>query len=97
VSKKPSLAAALHQASGQPVAVAAPEAPSRAALVRREHGAEALPKPSRAGTRAIGGHFDPAVARQLRLIAADEGATIQQLLREALNDLFQKRGRQPIA
>lgn len=90
MSRKPSLAAALHQASGHSAAEDA--APSR-----RERGSEVSPKPSRAGTRAIGGHFDPAVARQLRLIAADEEATIQQLLREALNDLFQKRGRPPIA
>jgi hypothetical protein len=53
--------------------------------------------PSRRGTKAVGGHFDPAVSRQLRSIALDEDSSVQELLREALNDLFVKRGKAPIA
>ncbi len=53
--------------------------------------------PSRTGTKAITGHFDPAVSKQLKQIALDEDSTIQALLAEALNDLFKKYGKSPIA
>ena len=53
--------------------------------------------PSREGKKAITGFFDPAVSRQLKQIALEEDSNIQALLREALNDLFTKRGKSPIA
>jgi len=53
--------------------------------------------PSREGKKAITGFFDPAVSRQLKQIALEEDSNIQALLREALNDLFIKRGKSPIA
>jgi hypothetical protein len=56
----------------------------------------ALP-PSRQGKRAIAGFFDPAVSRQLRQLGLDRDASIQALLAEALNDLFVKYDRPPIA
>jgi hypothetical protein len=37
------------------------------------------------------------VSRQLKQLALEEDSSIQDLLREALNDLFRKRGRSPIA
>jgi hypothetical protein len=37
------------------------------------------------------------VKRQLRILAADRDTTIQDLLAEALNDLFAKHGRPEIA
>ncbi|MCY4243246.1 MAG: hypothetical protein OXD36_16075 [Rhodobacter sp.] len=49
--------------------------------------------PSRVGTRLVAGHFDPKVARQLRIIAAEEDTTVQALLEEALDLLFAKKGR----
>ena len=49
------------------------------------------------GSAAICGHFPEAVRRQLRVIAAHEGRTIQSLLAEALNEIFRKRGQLPIA
>lgn len=48
---------------------------------------------SRRGTKLIGGHFAPEVSTQLRILAAEEGATVQSLLAEALDDLFVKKGR----
>lgn len=45
----------------------------------------------------IGGYFDPAVSRQLRLMAVEEDTTIQQLLEEALGLLFEARGKPVIA
>ena len=49
--------------------------------------------PSRREKRLIGGHFDPRVAKQLRLLAAEEDTTVQALLEEALDLLFVKKGR----
>jgi hypothetical protein len=61
------------------------------------HAASSLQPPSRQGKKTIAGHFDPAVSKQLREIALAEDSSVQELLREALNDLFIKRGRPPIA
>lgn len=52
---------------------------------------------SRQGTKLIGGHFAPEVSTQLRILAAEEGATVQSLLAEALNDLFVKKGKSRVA
>ena len=47
--------------------------------------------------RLIGGHFAPEVQQQVRIIAASQDMTIQALLTEALNDLFEKQGYPRIA
>ena len=63
------------------------------------------PKPAKKGrarkakpreTVLVGGHFPPAVLKQLRIIAAEEGTTNQALLEEALDLLFVKKGRTKI-
>ena len=62
--------------------------------------APTLPKPAQAGrqgTKLIGGHFAPEVSTQLRILAAEEGTTVQSLLGEALDDLFVKKGRARVA
>jgi len=53
--------------------------------------------PSRIGKKVIAGHFDPAVSKQLRQMALEEDSTVQALLTEAINDLFAKYGKPPIA
>jgi hypothetical protein len=53
--------------------------------------------PSRRNTKHVGAHFDPAVTRQLREIAAEEDTSIQSLLGQALNMLFHAKGRPTIA
>jgi hypothetical protein len=89
MSKRSSLSEALLHASGKapspkPQAVVAPEMkPSRV--------------PSRRGKKTIAGFFDPAASRQLKQLALDEGSNVQDLLREAINDLFEKRGKARIA
>ena len=57
---------------------------------------ENLP-PSRRGKKQIGGHFDPEVSRQLKIAAAREDKTIEQVLGDAINAYFEKRGIPPIA
>ena len=55
-------------------------------------------KPStKPAKRLVGGHFSPEVAKQVRIIAASQDTTIQALLTEALNDLFEKHGHSRIA
>jgi hypothetical protein len=71
-------------------AVAAPATPES-----REQGREGkkTSQPSREGTRMIAGHFPPAVSKQLKIIAAEEDSSVQELLGEALNLLFIKKGK----
>lgn len=54
-------------------------------------------RPSRASTKHVGGYFDPAVSKQLRQIAIDEDSSVQALLGEALDMLFQSRRKPTIA
>jgi ribonuclease PH len=87
MAKKPDLTEALRQASGRP-AVSGPAAAPKPAPAMR---------PDRQGTKTIAGHFDPSAARQLKQLALDRDATVQELIREALNDLFAKHGLPPQA
>ena len=71
-------------------------APAAHPAVRTTPAGKAKPRRGE-GTRIIAGHFDGAVHQQLRVLAAQERNTVQGLLQEALNDLFQKRNLPPIA
>jgi hypothetical protein len=53
-------------------------------------------KPSKRGTMLVTQH-DPAVIKQLKLLAAERNTTQQKLVAEGLNIVFQKYGKQPIA
>ena len=48
---------------------------------------------TRAETRQVSGHFRPDVAQTLRLIAAEQGRDIQEILAEALNMVFARYGK----
>lgn len=54
-------------------------------------------RPSRVDKNNVTGYFPPAVKKQLRILAAENETTIQELLAEALNDLFAKYGKPEIA
>lgn len=54
-------------------------------------------RPSRKSTKHVGGYFDPAVSRQLREIALAEDSSVQALLGEAIDMLFQSRRKPTIA
>ena len=96
-----SLLAAVSRAAAPPSESVPPtsRAPKRERQPRPkpEIDGSAKARPGRSGTKLIGGHFDPAVARQLRLIAAEEDTTIQALLAEALDLLFVKKGKARVA
>jgi hypothetical protein len=96
--RRSNLAAALQGAAGYSQSVSQPieKERERQAPEAIRSDKVALP-PSRQGKKAITGYFDPAVSRQLKQIMVDEDTTMQALLTEALNDLFGKYGKKPIA
>jgi len=47
--------------------------------------------------RQIAGFFSPECAKQLRILAAEEDTTVQDLIREGLNLMFSAHGKPPIA
>lgn len=67
----------------EPEAAAKPETPAKAKFSR----------PSRTGTKFVGGHFPPKVAKELKLLAVTEDTSTQALLEEAIDLLFVKKGR----
>jgi hypothetical protein len=103
MSKKPSLAAALQTYDRAPAAVA-PASKAERPAQRRHRKEERAGKetngsqaPSRIGKKALIGYFDPGVSKQLKRLALDLDLTSQDLLREALNDFFQKHKKPTIA
>lgn len=54
-------------------------------------------RPARVGKRFVGAHFHPEVARQLKMLAAEDDRTIQELLEDAVDLLFVKAGKAKIA
>ena len=50
-------------------------------------------RPSRDGRRFLGGHFEPDIVRQMKLLAVEADTTTQALLEEALDLLFVKKGK----
>ena len=44
----------------------------------------------------MGAHFHPEVARQLKMLAAEDNTTIQELLEQAVDLLFVKSGKAKI-
>ena len=94
--KNPSLASAL-QAFDRSSDTVTP-APSVVNRQQRETQAGmATQPPSRRGKKALIGYFDPGVSLQLKQIALEEDSSIQRLLGEAVDLLFQSRGKPPIA
>jgi hypothetical protein len=79
------------QPSGAPAPVA-PGAPSGSQAAMEK----SYDRPSCRNTRLIGGHFRPEVARQLRMLAAEEDTTIQALLAEAIDLLLTKKAKNRI-
>lgn len=73
-----------------------PAAPPSPPMARRAPTAVTR-APSREGQSLVGGFFSPEVHRQLKILAAESGATQQALLTEALDMLFAKHGKPEIA
>ena len=54
-------------------------------------------RPSRKGTKHIGGYFPLEASKQIRQIALDEDSSVQALLGEAIDMLFHSRKKPMIA
>lgn len=63
----------------------------------KDRAATQKPRTGRIGTKLIAGHFGEAAAKQFKLMAVEQDKTAQVLLEEAINDLFRKYGKEPIA
>ena len=98
MAKRPSLADSLHQVANEKGEESVSQKSSEQSKLSQEvsPGKQSVP-PSRQGKKAVTGHFDPAVSRQLKQLALDRDTTVQSLLAEALNVLFEKYGKNPIA
>lgn len=85
--KKTTLSAALHAQAGKP----------QPGVATRAEPASNKDKTAPA-TVLVGGHFPPTVRRTLKLLEADTGKRLNELLGEAINDLAAKYGKpQPYA
>ncbi len=86
-------AAGLHKlkdVAGRPPAVSAEPEPSATSHVTGR-------APSRQGKVAVAAYFDPAVRKQLAILAVKEDRSQAALLAEAMNLLFERYGEPPIA
>jgi hypothetical protein len=89
------LSAAAGHAFSRPTSSAAilePQQPEKTG----SHSLRAVP-PSREGKKPVTGFFSPEISRQIKKLALDQDKTMQDLLQEALNDLFRKYDLPPIA
>lgn len=66
-----------------------PNAPAKRSAVRG--------RADRSDKRQIAGFFSAECSRQLRMLAAEQDTTVQELIREGLNAVFHKHGKPPIA
>jgi hypothetical protein len=97
--RRASMAQALSAAAGHAFSrptsstpILEPQPPEKA----RPHSLRTVP-PSREGKKPVTGFFSPEVSRQIKKFALDQDKTMQDLLQEALNDLFRKYDLPPIA
>jgi hypothetical protein len=93
---KPSLQEAMSRAAHRRPFGRTPELPPAEAVLEPAPATEHLapksparPK-SRVGKKVISGFFEKEVSRQLSKLAIDQDRTNEDLLREAINDLFAK-------
>lgn len=92
MSKRPSIAdaMAMREAGGGTRAAAREEA-------QPDPTAGAATQPGRAATKAITGHFAPEVRAQLKILAAEQGRTMEDMMAEGLNMLFAAYNKPEIA
>lgn len=90
-SKRPSLAETMQKAARPE-----PEAP-RAATPALERGERSFYAATRAGKKKLTAALDPTAHTQFRQLALDLDKKGEALLIEAINDLFGKYGKPPVA
>lgn len=100
--KKPSLAEALqtHDRTANNGPQPSKASPAPATVRKREPAGEKTAltvQPGRVGKKPLIGYYSPECIKQFKQITLDRDTTQQDLLAEALNDLFHKYGKAPIA
>ena len=85
------------RSKADPVAVLREPPAARPQAIDPEEGRGPYFRPGRDGKSNVTGYFPLEVKKQLRILAAEHSTTIQDLLAEALNDLFAKHGKPEIA
>ncbi len=93
---RPDLAARMDAELAAPEPQPSRTAPAAAEESRKGRGLAYIP-PSRQNMKRIQGYFSARVKRQLRMLAAQNDKTEEQLVGEALNLLFQTNGLPAIA
>lgn len=93
MSKRANLANALHDAGAKPVQ----DLPIDPSPARADEKEKSLVAPSRIGQRVVTFYVKPEAHKQLRLLGIEQGNSVQELMTEALNDLFRKHSRSRIA
>ena len=88
MSRRPSITEAMREAGGGTRAAARDDGPADRAPASQ---------PGRAGTKAITGHFAPEVRAQLKVLSAEQGRTMEDMMAEAFNMLFASYGKPEIA
>lgn len=82
VPKRPSITAALATAAGKPQPQQEPEATPAPADEQK--------KKKETGLVPVAAHYPPEVRKILKMIAAEKGKSLKQVLGEAINDLCSK-------
>ena len=72
----------------------APAAPATPAPVAEPAPGKA-PRQDRAGKIMVGGHFSADLSRAVKVLAAEQGTTVQALVGEALDLLLRHHGKHP--
>jgi len=91
--KRASMAQALSVAAGKATAGVEIKAQAEGTVLHRLRAVA----PSREGKKPIAGFFAPEASRQLKKLGLEQDKTVQELVRESLNDLFLKYDLPPIA
>lgn len=73
------------------------ETPVESTKAQKINAQTAKAQPSRIGKKSINIYTDPDVKKQLKLIGLEEDRTIDDMLKEAINDFFAKKGKSQIA
>ena len=101
MAKRGNIADAMHEAAGSTRAAGQGRHDTTLQVAGPANGDTAatspVPQASRAGTKAITGHFPPQVRYQLRLLAAEQDRKVEDMLAEALNRLFAAYNKPEIA
>ena len=90
MSRRPSITEAMREAGGGTRAAARDEGSA-------DRAPGAVSQPGRAATKAITGHFAPEVRAQLKVLSAEQGRTMEDMMAEAFNMLFASYGKSEIA